>query len=134
MDKAEILFILLKWAAALSGYDMQEVPQVERVSHAYLVEHACYNVECNVVGWYNDQSIVYIDEKYASFEDGFVSSLIVHEFTHYLQHKDGYWHQTLMTCEKFIAREREAYFVQNQYIEKNLATTSKVAPKPVSCP
>ena len=91
MGTPEILLVLLSWAQHLSGYPMQEVPPVRFVSHAYLVEHACKKKECHVVGWYNDQSVVYIDEAFNDLEDGFASSLAVHELVHYLQDKSGYW-------------------------------------------
>lgn len=133
MSKAEILLVLLNWAAHLSGYDMQPVPPVKLVTHEWLVEHACYRKECHVVGWYNDTGVVFIDEAYSNLEDGFTSSLLVHEFVHYLQHKSGYWHRTPMDCNKRVSREREAYAIQNRYIERVLATPMQVMPAPVFC-
>lgn len=131
MTQAEILLVLLSWAQNLSGYPMQPVPEVLFRPHTFFVQRACYNKECQVLGWYNDEGIVYIDEIYRNLEDDFASSLIVHEFTHYLQDKSGYWGK--MTCEKRISREREAYFVQNQYIERVLSFTMRIAPKKVWC-
>ena len=132
MTQAEILLVLLGWAQHLSGYPMQPVPPVQFEPHSFFVEHACFNVECSVEGWYNDMGVIFIDEKYRDrLEDGYPSSLVVHEFVHYLQHKSGYWKN--MTCEKRLSREREAYFVQNQYIEKVLSFTARIPPKPVWC-
>ncbi len=129
--QAETLLILLSWARMLSGYPGQPLPPVEFVSHEYLVTHACYNVECNVRGWYNDTGTVYIDEDYSDLTDGFTASLVVHEFTHYLQHKSGSWPHA--TCEARVSREREAYFVQQQYIDRALTFNVRIMPMNRGC-
>ena len=98
---------------------MAEPPEIQLKPHSFFVEHACGGRECNVLGWYNDKGIVYIDERYNDFEDSFTSSLIVHEFVHYLQPED------MDSCE----REREAYYVQNRYIIEGLASMNVVQAK-----
>lgn len=125
----EILTVLLSWASHLSGYPMAELPEVRFEQHEFFVERACgvrpyyhswgwqelravKRPSCPVVGWYNDQGIVYIDERFRDINGGFASSLVVHEFTHYLQDPD------MDPC----ARELQAYSVQNDYIGKVLTT------------
>lgn len=133
MSPAELLLILLSWASHLSGYDMAPPPELRFVSHEWMVAHACYSVECNVVGWYNDQGIVYLVDDYESrLEEGLPSSILVHELVHYLQDKSGYWGK--MTCEKRISREREAYYVQELYFINVLAIPVRIPMKPVMCP
>jgi len=110
----ELLIILLSWAVHLSGYPMPDVlPEIRFKPHAFFVEHACGGKECNVLGWYNDEGVIFIDDRRRDLNNGFTSSLLVHEFVHYLQPAD------MDGC----ARQTEAYAVQNRYIEIVLTTT-----------
>lgn len=133
METETILAVLFSWASHLSGYPAPaHPPPVQFVSHAYFVEHACGGRECNVVGWYNDQDIVYIDERFREgLETGFAASLVVHEFTHYLQHKSGNFRSH--SCEDSVEREREAYYVQNEYFVQALARVGSVRPAHRTC-
>ena len=132
MDLDAILVILLSWASHLSGYPMpSEPPEIRFEQHAIFVENACGGKECNVVGWYNDADVVYIDERYSDIEDGFATSLVVHEFTHYLQHKSGAFES--QSCEDSISREREAYYVQNLYLIEALARIDIIHLRPTTC-
>jgi len=132
MEYESILAILLSWAAHLSGYPMPvDTPDVQFEKHAFFVENVCGGKECNVVGWYNDADIVYIDEQYRDVENGFASGLLVHEFTHYLQHKSGAF--DTLSCEDSVAREREAYDVQNRYNIGTLGSVTLILPAPTSC-
>ena len=106
-------------------------PEIQFEQHAFFVENVCAGRECNVVGWYNDADIVYIDEQYRDVESGFATSLIVHEFTHFLQHKSGTFVSN--SCEDSVAREREAYDVQNRYIMEGLASINTIVPGPTTC-
>lgn len=132
MELTEILAILLSWASHLSGYPMPtDSPDVRFEEHAFFVENVCGGVECNVVGWYNDADTVYIDEQYRNVEGEFATSLVVHEFTHYLQHKSGAFES--QSCDHSIAREREAYYVQNRYIIEALASINTIMPGHTTC-
>ena len=110
------LTALLNWAAYLSGYQTNGInPQLKFKPHQFFVDNACQgNQKCKVVGWYNDQSIVYIDDRLVSLESRFGRSLVVHEFVHYLQHISGNFEAG--TCNDFVQREREAYSTQRQFI------------------
>lgn len=132
MELDTIFAILLSWASYLSGYPMPaDLPEVRFEQHAFFVENVCGGNECNVVGWYNDADVVYIDERYRNVEDGFATSLMVHEFTHYLQHKSGAFDS--LSCEDSIAREREAYHVQTLYAIESLASVQTIRRSPTTC-
>jgi hypothetical protein len=132
MEIDAILTILLSWASHLSGYPMPaEMPEVRFEQHEFFVENVCGSKECNVVGWYNDADIVYIDQKYRNIEDGFASGLVVHELTHYLQHKSEIYNST--SCEDSVQREREAYAVQNRYSIEILGNVSLLLPGQTTC-
>lgn len=115
---------LLGWAVKLSGYQRPTVvPGVEFVPQAFFNANACGGRECRVWGWYPNTggSIVYVHEAArALLDDGsdprslLAASIIVHEFTHYLQAaKRGF---SRYGCEEALVLEREAYNVQNAYI------------------
>ncbi len=132
MEVQATLMILLSWASHLSGYPIPaEPPELRFEEHAFFVENVCGGKECNVVGWYNDADIVYIDERHREFGGGFAASLVVHELTHYLQHHSGKF--ASLSCEDSVAREREAYYVQNRYIVEALASFQRIKPGPTSC-
>ena len=132
MEMELLIPVLLSWASHLSGYPVpDDPPDVRFEPHAFFVEHACGGNECNVVGWYNDESIVYIDERHRRPESGFAASLIVHELTHFLQHRSGQFDST--SCEDSVAREREAYDVQNRYIIEALASFNTIRPAATRC-
>ncbi len=107
---------LLNWAAYISGYQSNGInPQLQFRAHQFFVDNACGgNEKCRVIGWYNDQNIVYIDDRLEAVETLFERSLVVHEFVHYLQHISGNFETG--TCEGFVQREREAYAAQREFI------------------
>ena len=127
----EILLILLSWASYFSGYPVGELPEVRYEPHSFFVENVCGGKECRVVGWYDDNDIVYIDEKHENDDGVFVSSLIVHEFTHHMQHKSEEFNS--LSCEDSVKREHEAYYVQNRYIIEAMASFQVVFPAPIYC-
>ncbi|MGH8543941.1 MAG: hypothetical protein ACREX3_09995 [Gammaproteobacteria bacterium] len=132
MDLSTTLEILLTWAVYLSSYPAPAVaPQVQFQPHSFFVEKVCANKECRAVGWYNDEGIVYIDEKYRHTDSEFANSLVVHELVHYLQHMSGKYDSH--SCEDSVAREREAYYIQNEYILQSQASFHFVRPGPIAC-
>ncbi len=110
------LTALLNWAAYLSGYKTNGVnPKLEFRPQQFFIDNACQgNQKCKVVGWYNDEGTVYIDDRMTALESRFARSLVVHEFVHYLQHISGNFQAG--TCESFVQREREAYATQREFI------------------
>jgi hypothetical protein len=79
------------------------------------VANVCGGRECNAVGWYNDERIVYIDDRLRDKDTMFARSLMVHEFVHYLQHLSGQFDST--SCEDSVKRERQAYAIQREYVQ-----------------
>lgn len=131
MILAELYIILMSWAVHLSGYPMPTtMPVVVYAPHEFFVEAACGGVECNVQGWYNDRGIVYIADNIGR-DSGYETSVIIHEFTHYLQHRSGLYDS--LSCTDSLYREREAYGVQNAYFIQALARIQRIQPGPVRC-
>ena len=93
------------------------------VSQEFFNENACGHKQCHVWGWYPNTGghTVYVHEAIrrliadASDDKGLLAtSIIVHEFTHYLQavHRQFAPYR----CEQALLLEREAYAVQSAYI------------------
>ena len=124
--------VLLSWASHLSGYPAPDVPpSIEFEPHSFFVEHACGGTDCRVVGWYNDEDVIHIDEKHRDDESIFAASLVVHEMVHFLQHHSGRFDS--LSCEDSLDREREAYRVQNRYIIEAHGSFAAVRPGAFSC-
>lgn len=115
MELDTALAVLLGWASQLSGYPVPEqAPHVRFEDHDFFVETVCRGRECGVVGWYNDAGVVFVDRRFERADDLIGESVLVHEFTHFLQQRSGAY--SAGTCEQNMAREREAYRIQNRYI------------------
>lgn len=111
----ELVSALLSWAVTLSSYPNPEMPpRVEFKAHRFFVEKACKNKECKAFGWYNDEGVVYLDERIRDPQSTEASSIWVHEFVHYLQHRSGKFNST--SCPDQMTREREAYAVQRKFM------------------
>ena len=132
MDTYAILPVLLSWAVHLSGYPAPDhPPEIVFAPHQFFVQHVCAGRECAAVGWYDDQDVVYLDEKYRLRASGFSESLIVHELVHFLQHQSGKFDS--LSCEDSRTREREAYRVQTSYILQAQGRFELIVPPPTSC-
>jgi len=120
----------MNWAIHLSRYDKPaQIPEVQFVPHAFLVEAACFGVECKVLGWYNDTGVIYIDDRFMDDDSLASRSLIVHEIMHYLQHLSG---EYTPSCLDVAARETEAYWIQQEYYIAN-GTFGRVLPHHYHC-
>ncbi|MGH8503594.1 MAG: hypothetical protein ACREVE_14195 [Gammaproteobacteria bacterium] len=115
MDMTATIAVLLSWAVTLSGYpEPGEPPALAYKPHRFFVQQACGGDDCEAVGWYNDQGVVYLDDRLRGEDSVFIRSLIVHEFVHYLQHLSGKYDSH--SCADQIEREREAYAIQRIYV------------------
>ena len=123
-QEAELYAGLLSWAVKLSGYRQPATPPtVEFVSQEFFNEHACGGRRCHVWGWYPNtgKNVIYVHEAVRELvEDGsdpkslLAASIIVHEFTHYLQAANRGFAR--YECNEALELEHEAYTVQNAYL------------------
>lgn len=113
----EIYAILFSWATTLSGYSYPTMPNINFTSKDFFISEACSgNINCKVVGWYRGGNEVYVWDKLNIEYNQVAASIVVHEFVHFLQEKNGKPH---ITCKDLIELEREAYGVQKEYLLKN---------------
>lgn len=124
---------LLAWASRLSGYPVPEkLPYVAYRPTAFFTDRVCGGNACKAVGWYNDEDVIYLAERYQfADQDDFANSLLLHELVHFLQHHSGRFDS--LSCDDSLAREREAYAVQNDFLMNVWSSIRYIAPRPVSC-
>jgi len=118
MEETKMISVLLSWAIHLSGYPAPDrLPAIEYQPRGFFVEHACLGREsCRVAAWYDNNGIIYLDEHLKGRDDAITRSVIVHEIVHYLQDLSGKYGSG--DCNDHLRREREAYSVQRQYLNR----------------
>ena len=124
LQGADVSASLFSWAIKLSGYARPAAaPVIEYVSQAFLDANACGGHNFRVWGWYPNtgKAVVYVQEgARALLEDGsdprslLAASIVVHEFTHFLQAAQRGF--AAYGCASALQLEREAYNVQNAYL------------------
>jgi hypothetical protein len=116
--EAHLLAVLLSWTVNLSSYSHPgEPPEILFKPHTFFVDIVCNgNEKCDAVAWYNNQGTIFLDERLEGNKDAFTRSVVVHELVHYLQDISGDYPD--MDCDLYAKREREAYSVQKQYLNK----------------
>lgn len=113
----DLIAELLVATQSISGYPMPaEPPAVEFLAPETLQERVC-GKPCAVLGWYEHGSSVFLDESLYPLTDVRSQAILVHELVHYLQEDNGAF-GVPPTCERWVAREREAYNVQYRWLKE----------------
>lgn len=100
----------------ISGYQRpHDPPRVTLISQSDVARIAC-NGPCAARAVYVPGDGVYMDADLDVENDAFARSVLVHELVHYLQGTVGRFAK-LDPCSAWNAREREAYLIQNAYLE-----------------
>ncbi len=111
----ELLLALFSWIKLLGGYPVPaHVPTVNRVTHAYIETQACTK-PCPAVAWFPPGDQIYLDDRLRPEEEVRARGILLHELVHYVQQVSGKF-DGLDPCEAAIAREREAYAIQNRWL------------------
>lgn len=125
--------LMLKYALALSGYTMpaHAQPALVELTHAQMIDSACDGFRpCNVYGYYKDDEVIYIDPFLIKHDHMSLDGVVVHELTHWLQQHHGHGG---FTCKAIGFREREAYGVENAYLDQIEHSFSYVVPPGWDC-
>jgi hypothetical protein len=108
------LFLTIK---LLSGYPVpEESPQVQFVSLKELQEVACKGHSCKVKALYHPVKGVMVNETLDVFNDVYARSVLMHELVHHLQQVNHNFEDEARACQRWQAREIEAYEVQHKYL------------------
>jgi hypothetical protein len=111
----KLIASLLVAISQMTGYSIPgEPPRIRPMAHAQLVEEVC-GKPCGVLAFTTPQGEVLIDESLMIGRDPAATSILVHELTHFLQIKSDLL-PVALTCDLWIAREREAYDVQYRWL------------------
>ncbi len=115
---AKLIAVLLSWTVNLSSYPHPgQAPEIIYKPHQFFIETVCKgHKKCRAVAWYDNKGIIYLDDRMKNNTDAFTRSVVVHEMVHYLQDISGNYEN--MDCNLHTKREREAYSVQRQYLNK----------------
>ena len=127
------LFLTIKM---LSGYPVPEqVPPVQFVSLKELQEVACKGRSCKVKALYHPVKGVMINETLDVLNDVYARSVLMHELVHHLQHVNHKFEEEERACQRWQAREIEAYEVQHKYLKTRNMTQSFIAldSLPITC-
>lgn len=106
--------MLLKYASVFSGYPIPTniSPRVVLLSPEQMAALMCDGkVNCPIFGVYFDSDVIFIrGDLIPSGHD----HILFHEMVHWLQHHSGKFN--LDSCEDTIAREHEAFQLQDRFI------------------
>lgn len=118
----EIVASLLLTVSQLSGYPLpRETPPIHVLSEQAMSEQVCRS-PCGVRAFYLDGRGVYLRDDLDVVNDLKARSILLHELVHHFQHESGRF-AALTSCERWLAREDEAYRLQNSYLSGNRSGT-----------
>lgn len=113
------LFLIL---SQLSGYPPpRALPEIHLLSPVRIQEELCRG-PCGVHAYYLDDRGIFIRDDLDVVNDLKSRSILLHELVHHLQKENGRF-DAMGTCERWYAREEEAYRMQNAYLSSMRTAT-----------
>jgi len=118
----QLCAVLFRAISELSGYKQPHgLPVIHLVSQDEVARIACSG-PCAAKAVFIQGDGVYLDDSLDLEHDAFARSVLVHELVHFIQEAQGRF-SNLSPCAAWNAREREAYMIQNAYLEFNKTGT-----------
>ncbi|MEI7968178.1 MAG: DUF6647 family protein [Betaproteobacteria bacterium] len=120
----------------LSGYPIpDQMPSVSFVPLETMQKMICKGA-CRVRAFYLPDKGIFVDEAIDVKDDTYSRSILLHELVHHLQHLSGKFDSLPTTCERWQAKEIEAYEIQHKYLKRLHVTRSFIAldTVPITCP
>lgn len=121
MGKTTLLDLVAELFAAiklLSGYPIPEqLPEIHVVSPAEIQRMLCKG-DCGIKAFYLPGKGIYLSNAVGPLDDAFGRSVLLHELVHHVQHVTGRFDGVADTCDRWFSKEREAYQVQNAYLQR----------------
>jgi hypothetical protein len=112
-----MLYTLFTVISSIHGYEMPETyPTVRQMPRIEIAMRVC-GKDCAVSALYTSADGVMIDEAFDLQHDAFGQSVLVHELVHFLQDSAGTFAE-YGPCRRQNEREREAYYIQYQYLDR----------------
>ena len=120
MDSVSLASLALQLLASihsLSGYPTQTLlPEIHQAPVAEIRQRFCQGT-CAAQAFYRPGEGIYIDEAFDLANDEFARSVLLHELVHHVQRVSGTFQKMPSACDRWYAAEREAYTIQNRYLE-----------------
>ena len=111
----ELVDSLLDTIGRMSNYRKPDItPRVTKVSRAE-IEHTICNGPCPVKAYHLPQAGIFMDDNLTPETNLVHRSILLHELVHFLQDVNGEY-ASMDECGRWLEREREAYWLQNQYL------------------
>lgn len=117
LSLASLALQLLVSIDGLSGYPAsQDLPEIRQMPLAQIQARFCSG-PCRVQAYYQPGEGIFIDEAFDLANDEFARSVLLHELVHHVQRVSGKFQGIASECGRWVAAEREAYAIQNLYLE-----------------
>lgn len=114
---ASLALQLLVSINGISGYPAsRDLPQIRQMPLTEIQARFC-NGPCRVQAYYQPGEGIFIDEAFDLTNDEFARSVLLHELVHHVQRVSGKFQGIPSQCDRWYAAEREAYAIQNLYLE-----------------
>jgi hypothetical protein len=111
----ELVDSLLDTIARMSNYRKPDIaPRVSKVSRAEIERTVCRGA-CPVKAYHLPEGGIFLDDNLNPETDLVHRSILLHELVHFLQEVNGQY-ASMDECGRWLEREREAYWLQNQYL------------------
>ncbi len=111
----ELVDSLLDTIARMSNYRKPSIaPRVTKVSRAE-IEHTICNGPCPVKAYHLPEAGIFMDANLTPETNLVHRSILLHELVHFLQEVNSEY-ASMDECGRWLEREREAYWLQNQYL------------------
>lgn len=112
-----LMLTLFTVIASFGGYEQPDhYPTVSQLPATEIAARVC-DRGCRVRALYITSEGILIDETLDLQRDPFGQSVLVHELVHFLQDANGTY-SALAPCRRQSEREREAYWIQDQYLQR----------------
>ena len=118
LSLASLALQLLASIHSLSGYPTTKIlPEIHQAPLAEIQQRFCQGA-CAAQAFYRPDEGVYIDDAFDLANDEFARSVLLHELVHHVQRVSGTFQRIPSECDRWYAAEREAYVIQNRYLEE----------------
>jgi len=115
-DLGNLVAQLLATIHLIAGYPVPIAPPPVRLAPLSEMQALVCREPCQVRGFYVRERGVVLNDTLDLVHDLTARSVLLHELVHYLQQLSGKFENMPSRCDRWFAREWEAYEIQNAYL------------------
>jgi len=115
-DLTQLVAQLLMAIHTISGYPLPDAGPAVRLASLSEMQAMVCRGPCQVRGFYTRENGVVLNETLDLAHDTTARSVLLHELVHYVQQLNGKFEKLPDRCDRWFAREYEAYEIQNAYL------------------